>query len=81
MLKTRIKVDYREDALIFADDNYIVYKKFGKTAGILESAGDLVDIGLLGLAESLSHLKYKKDKLEVVNRFIKDLEKIKTEIK
>lgn len=80
MGKTRKTIDREVDTLVYLDEKFVIWRKWGSVEGTMSVPVDLVYIGLEKLKESLDHLKYKKDKLFIIDDMIDTLKVIKLEI-
>lgn len=77
--KIRKTVNYKEDLLMYVDDDYLIFRKYGQTMGTVGDIMNLAHICIDGIATDINHLKYKKDKIEVIDKMVKRLKEIKLE--
>jgi hypothetical protein len=69
-----------DDAVVYVNDDYIIWKKGGEFTGSIGAAMDITMIGIYGLEEDLDSLKYKQDKIDIINKLQSDLEEIKVKV-
>jgi len=70
----------KEDVVVYYNEDYIVFKKYGTVTGYLTTGLDLVDIGIDGLKDSMNIFRDRPDKLIILAQLIERIEAIKKEI-
>lgn len=77
--KIRKAVNYNDDLLYYYDDEILIYVKDGNVVGSMTTGLEIMSVGIEALQDSLCWA-YKKDKLEIIDGFIKNIFKIRKEI-